>query len=53
MKKTHKQKLKIARKLLSRKEITNHTPPFNSDGWNKRKNAIAERIKRKLTKHRI
>jgi len=37
MKITHKQKVKLARKLLTKKEISEHTPIFQSQAWEQRK----------------
>ena len=42
----HKQKVKIARKLLSNKERLDKKPLFLSKGWEDRKAAIAGRVQR-------
>tara|TARA_R100000750_G_C2309181_1_gene81813 strand:+ start:73 stop:321 length:249 start_codon:yes stop_codon:yes gene_type:complete len=41
---THKQKIKLARKLLTQEEIKEHTPKFTSKGWEERKEAIRIRL---------
>lgn len=41
----HKNKVKIARRLLTRKEIQQNVSVFDSVGWKTRKEAIAERVK--------
>lgn len=40
-------KVKLARKLLSKKEIKAGTPVFFSKGWSMRADAIKERVARK------
>lgn len=40
----HKKKVKMARKMLSKKEIKNHTPIFQSDAWEQRKDSKLERV---------
>lgn len=40
----HKDKLKLARKLLTKEE--KHTPVFQSKAWEARKEAIAKRVER-------
>lgn len=42
-----REKLKIAKKLLTKKEKQKKVSPFDSDGWLKRKKAIADRVSRK------
>jgi len=43
----HKQKKKMARKMLTREEIENHAPIFLSEAWEKRKEAIKIRVKKR------
>ena len=43
----HKHKLKLARKLRTQQEITNHIPPFLSKAWLWRKST---RLARELKK---
>jgi len=42
----HKQKIKMARKMITRKELKNKVPIFMSKEWNKRKKVIEKRIKK-------
>lgn len=42
----HKEKIKIARSLLTKEERLNNTPIFSSTGWFNRKRAIAGRVER-------
>ncbi len=46
----HTQKVKIARKLLTKREIKLHRPLFSSLAWDKRKEEIEARVNRKETK---
>ena len=46
MKLTHKQKVKMARKMRTKLEIENRTPIFETEAWEARKKAIWERLKR-------
>lgn len=46
MKTTHKQKVKIATKMLSSLEIKLRTPKFQSKAWKKRKETINNKIKK-------
>ncbi len=46
----HIEKVKIARKLLTKRELKLHRPIFSSLGWDKRKEAIEERVTRKIRK---
>ncbi len=41
-----KEKLKLARKLITPKEIEKRVPVFQSDGWEKRKSSIERKVKR-------
>jgi len=45
--KNHKDKLKLARKMITRNEIKNHTPLFQSKAWKLKKISINNRIKKK------
>jgi hypothetical protein len=47
---THQQKIKLARKMLSRDEHKKNTPIFESNGWESRKLSIKKRILNKLNK---
>ncbi len=48
----HKDKLKMARKMLTRDEIKRHVKPFDSVAWEKRKKAIEARVaKREAGEH--
>ncbi len=42
----HKQKVKLARKLRTTKDIKEHKPIFNTENWNKRKEAIEQKTKK-------
>ncbi len=46
MKQTHKQKVKLARKMMTDKEKRKKTNLFDSAEWNKRKMARIKKIKR-------
>lgn len=48
MKTTHKQKVKIARKLLTKVEKKIKVPKFQSAGWEKRKLAIKLKVNKKI-----
>ena len=41
---THSQKLKMARRMMSKQEIKNHISPFMSKAWNERKDNKQIRI---------
>lgn len=47
MKLTHKQKVKMAKKMLSSEEVRNGTPKFQSAAWEDRKNGIAKKLANK------
>ena len=47
---THKQKIKIARKLRTKEELVNGVPLFQTKGWENRKIAIKNRIQKKIKK---
>jgi len=51
MKFTHKQKVKLARKLLSNREHRNNCPIFLSDNWNERQWDKSEKQKRQGEKY--
>lgn len=44
----HKLKVKLARKLMSKRELIEGIPLFDSKNWNKRKRAIEERVSRSI-----
>ena len=46
----HKQKVKIARKLRTKIETSEHTPIFGTKNWMNRKKAIKQRVKRQIEK---
>jgi len=46
---THKQKLKLARKLMTPEERSKHIPPFVCDGWNRRSEKIKRKVKKQQT----
>lgn len=46
----HKNKLKLARRLLSKEEHKKHTPPFQSKVWEKRRERITQRIHNRLVR---
>ena len=50
---THKEKVKLAKKLIRPIEIKAHFPLFQSIGWEKRKLAIKLRIKHNERRQRI
>lgn len=39
-------KVKMARKMMTQKEIKNHTPIFGSDAWKERRVSIKKKVKR-------
>lgn len=41
----HKDKLKLARRIMTKEERKNHAPPFQSLAWEKRKDDIATRTR--------
>lgn len=45
--KNHKDKIKLARKMVTKGEIKTHTPLFQSKAWELRKISINNRIKKK------
>ena len=47
MKQTHKQKVKLARKMRTAQEAINGVNLFDSEQWSKRKEARANKNKRK------
>ena len=46
----HKQKVKIARRLRTKKDIQEHAPIFNTESWEKRKKATRQRVLKKQSK---
>ena len=44
MKKTHKEKVKMARKMCTKKEAIAKVPIFQTSAWDKRKQAIKKRV---------
>ncbi len=46
----HAEKIKIARKLLTVRELKLHRPLFSSLAWDKRKEEIEARVKRRELK---
>ena len=53
MKQTHKQKVKLARRMRTNREILNKVNLFDSAEWNKRKEARIKRAKKQRTKKKI
>ena len=49
---THKDKKKLARKLRSREEIKKRTPIFQTNNWEKRKEARQKRVTNKISKNK-
>lgn len=45
---THREKVKLARRMMSQREIKLHVPIFSSLAWVQRKNAIELRIKNRI-----
>jgi hypothetical protein len=45
---THKQKVRLARKMRTPKEIRKRVPIFQTDEWDRRKEAIAKRVNKKI-----
>ena len=43
----HKDKLAMARRMLTREEVRQGVPPFLGNAWSERKEAIKKRIARK------
>jgi len=48
MKLTHKQKVKMARKMRTQSDIKSHAPIFNTERWIERKLRIEMRIKKHI-----
>ncbi len=48
MKQTHKQKIKMARKMRTRKETEDMVNIFDSAGWNQRKEARMKKLKKQM-----
>lgn len=44
---THKQKVKLARKLMTRQELKDRKPLFQTKAWEARKQSIANKVKRR------
>lgn len=51
MKLRHKDKVKLARKMLSKMERLHHTSLFSSKNWLKRSEALKLKVKNKTKKH--
>jgi hypothetical protein len=49
----HRQKLKMARKMMTPKEISAHIPPFDSESWNKRKKTKRDKVLKSQIKRRL
>ena len=47
----HKQKIKIARKLRTKQDIQEHTPIFTTESWERRKEAIRQKVINKQSKN--
>lgn len=47
---THKQKVALARRLLTPAELKGGVPKFNSRGWTMRKMAIKQRVEKRNSK---
>lgn len=45
----HKQKTKLARKMMTRSEIKNKTSKFDTTAWRERRLAIEKRVEKKET----
>jgi hypothetical protein len=43
---THKQKVRMARKMRTPQEIQKHVPIFQTEAWERRNEAIAIRVRR-------
>jgi len=48
----HKEKVKLARKLRTNDELKSGVPIFQSESWEKRKEAIKNRVKRQQSGHK-
>ena len=44
MKKTHKEKVKMAKRMRSKREVEADVPIFQSSAWNQRRDAIRRRV---------
>lgn len=44
---THKEKVKLAKKMLSKKDVQNGDTKFTSKAWKKRRDAIHKRVEKK------
>jgi len=42
----HREKLRLARRLLTKQEGKDHIPPFQSGAWDKRIERIANKVKK-------
>lgn len=49
----HIDKVKMARRLRTKKEVKANTSPFQSEVWTKRKQAIKERVERVIAKAKV
>ena len=46
----HKQKIKLARKLRTKKDVKEHTPIFQTEAWFRRKEAIRLGVQKRIVK---
>ena len=53
MKLTHKQKIKLARRMRSRADVAGHIPIFETEAWTNRKNAKAIKAKQREERSRL
>lgn len=49
---SHKNKIKMARKMTTKKETKEHTPIFQSNEWNKRKEAKKLKMEKLSSKNK-
>jgi len=50
MKQTHKQKVKLARRLITSNEVIKKVNLFDSDAWEKRREAKAKKVLKRKNK---
>jgi len=46
----HKEKLKLARKMMTKQEIKNRVPPFQSKAWESRVQARENKVIKRIAK---
>ncbi len=46
MRLTHKQKVKMARRMRTREEVKNKTPIFQTEAWDRRKEAKEVKVRK-------